>query len=190
MASGLELARVRCTGCGDCCRELRVTLSFADLARLVRASGEPAEALVDWGSAEQVDISGEPSSLVLLPEGRRVLLLARRDGACRFLGDEDRCLVHAARPAVCRAYPLTASFGRKGGLARLRVLRGLDCPYELGESGDLGAVRRDHAALARELREHHALVGAWNRLQERRRRLGKRLGTARELFEWVELKSG
>jgi len=183
MASGLHLARLRCTGCGECCRGLRVPLTFADLARLQAFTGALAEELVQWESPERVDIAGEPSSLVLLPEGRRVMLLRQREGACQFLDDARRCTVHAARPAACRAYPLHATLGARGGVRRLRVLRGIECPYDLAGPPALANVRRDQAELQRELVQHHQSVLAWNRGQEHRRRLGKRLAPAAELFQ-------
>ncbi len=180
MAAGLHLARLRCTGCGECCRGPRVPVTFADLCRLTRATGLPAEELVDWGAPEL--LAGEPSSVVLLPSGRAIMLLRWNDGGCRFL-DGAACGVHASRPAACRAYPLHATFGERGGLKRLRVLRELDCPYELDGTDTLAAVRRDHAMLRSELGEHHAALREWNRAQERRRRLGKRLAPASELFQ-------
>lgn len=182
MASGLHLARLRCTGCGECCRQVRVPLTFADLARLCGATALPAGEIVEWGAPEL--IAGEPSSLLALPQGRRVMLLRQRDGACRFLDAAGLCSVHEARPAACRAYPLHATFSERGGLKRLRVLRG-DCPYDLQGTATLSSVRRDHERLRRELREHHQAVAAWNRGQEHRRRLGKRLAAERELFASV-----
>lgn len=155
-------------------------LTFADLERLVRATALPAEEIVDWGAPEL--IAGEPSSLVVLPGGRQVMLLGWRAGGCRFL-EGTACSVHAARPAACRAYPLHATFGDRGGLRRLRLLRDLDCPYDLNGVASLTDVRRDHARLRRELADHHAAVQGWNRAQEHRRRLGKRLSPASELFQ-------
>jgi len=173
---------LRCTGCGECCRGLRVPLTLADLRRLGSATGLGAAELVEWAPPDEVDISGEPGSLVLLPQGRRVMLLAQRDGSCRFLDVESRCTVHAARPAACRAYPLHASFGERGGVKRLRVLRGIDCRYELAGPPELAAIRREHLALRRELAAHHEAVASFNRSQTLRRRLGKRLATAEGFF--------
>ena len=61
---------------------------------------------------------------------------------------------------------------------RLRVLRGVDCPYELEAESALSRVRHDHAQLARELHQHYAAVATWNRSQGHRRRLGKPLASA------------
>jgi Fe-S-cluster containining protein len=185
MASGLHLARLRCTACGECCRVVHVPLTFADLSRLCQARGLDPNTVIDWASLEEVDFSGEPSNLVLLPQGYRVMFLRRVEGACRFLDAASRCAVHEARPAACRAYPLHASFSKRGGLVRLRVLRGVDCPYELEAESALSRVRHDHAQLARELHQHYAAVATWNRSQGHRRRLGKPLASATQLFARV-----
>ena len=95
----------RCTGCGNCCRNLRVALTAADLSRLSAATGQPATALVEWLAPEAVDMTGEPSSFVELGEGRRLMVLAQQAGACVLLGPDDRCRAYDARPLDCRAFP-------------------------------------------------------------------------------------
>src|SRR6185369_5791774 len=66
MASGLGHLRFRCTGCGTCCRDLRVPLTDADLRRLIDATGRAASEIVAWLPTDSVDLIGEPGSLVLL----------------------------------------------------------------------------------------------------------------------------
>lgn len=185
MASGLHLARLRCTGCGECCRNLRVPLTFSDVARLSAATGQPPTRLVSWASAHEVDIAGEPSSLIWLPEGPRVMLLAQRAGVCQFLEPDDRCGVHTSRPTACRAYPLSATLGPRNGIRRLRVLTAVECPYELAEPSLLRSVRRDQALLRDELSQHHQLVARFNRAQARRRRFKHRLAGPEELFAQI-----
>ena len=36
------------------------------------------------------------------------------DGRCRFLGEDDRCLIYADRPAACRAFQCVESFNAEG----------------------------------------------------------------------------
>lgn len=185
MASGLALARFRCTGCGNCCRGLRVPLTHADLARIARASARFASELVEWLAPDQVDMSGEPSSLVELDVGRRLMVLRHASGGCSFL-DGDACSIHPARPASCRAYPLDASFGRRGGIRRLRLMRdGVDCRHELDAVAERAAIRQDHRSLAAELRRYQRLVLDFNRLQRRRRRLSRRLLGAGAFLDFV-----
>lgn len=187
MGRGLSLRRFRCTGCGNCCRDLRVPLTDADLARLIAASGEPAHELIEWLPPDAVDMAGEPSSFVELASGRRVMVLAQRDGACRFL-TSDRCSVWPARPRSCRLYPLDPSFGRRSGIRRLRVLTaGVDCRYTLDGEVPLSALRQDDAELKRELCDFHQLLERWNRAQLRRRRLMRRLLGAEEFLATLEL---
>lgn len=182
MASGLHLARFRCSSCGDCCRRHAVPLTFADVNRLERATGLEPPAFIELGSLDEVDMSGETSSLILLPQGLRIPFLARVDGACVFLGSDGLCSVHSARPAACRAFPFHATLGRRGGVRRLRVLRDAECSLELTGPSDLPSIRRHQLELERELEEHYARVREYNRMQKLRRRLGRRLADLREFF--------
>jgi Fe-S-cluster containining protein len=163
-----------------------VPVSYRDVARLVRVTGLAAEALVEWVRVDEVDFSGEPGSFALLDVGLRVMLLRREGDACMLLRQE-RCSVHAHSPAACRAYPLHASFGKNGGLRRLRVLRGVDCPLELDGSSRLHDVRSDQRRLRQELSLHQALLARWNRQQRRRRRFGRALAGVGELLAFLGL---
>jgi Fe-S-cluster containining protein len=186
VASGLSRARFRCTGCGNCCRGLRVPVTDADLARLTAATGEPAERLVAWLAPGEVDMTGEPSSFAVLDVGRRLMVLAHDGGACRLL-EGDRCRAHAARPSACRLYPLEASFGRRGGVRRLRLLaRGVDCRYELDGEPARDELARTHATARAELAAYQARIARWNRDQKRRQRLLRRPLGAAELCAWLE----
>ncbi len=188
MARGLALLGFRCTGCGNCCKDLRVPLTGADLRRLLEATGREAEQIVDWLPPAAVDMTGEPGSFVVLGRGRRALMtLAQQSSACRFLADDARCSVYDARPANCRLYPFTASFGRRGGLRRLRLLSGTECESTRDGHTDPHALR-----LADELRwaEHANYlreVEAWNRAQRRRARLGHPLPGEREFLQFLGL---
>jgi Fe-S-cluster containining protein len=77
-----------CRGCGRCCRGKVIRLNPYEVARLAEFLGtSTTEVLARWTS-----------------EGGATL--ARHDdGACVFLGASG-CSVHAARPLVCRLYPL------------------------------------------------------------------------------------
>ncbi|MET0795040.1 MAG: YkgJ family cysteine cluster protein [Polyangiaceae bacterium] len=187
MASGTQHLRFRCTECGNCCRDLRVPLTQADLRRLVDATGQAAAEFVEWLPSEAVDLTGEPGSLVVLDHGEhRVLMtLAHRDGACRSLGADERCLVYAARPASCRLYPFAASFGRRGGLRRLRLLSGTHCEAARDGENDPHALRVADEQRWAEHRSFLAQIQAWNRSQGHRSRLGYRLQNAREFLAFL-----
>ena len=187
MASGTHHLRFRCTACGNCCRDLRVPLTQADLRRLVDATGLSAAAFVDWLPSEAVDLTGEPGSLVVLDRAeRRVLMaLAHRDGACRALGPDDRCTVYAARPASCRLYPFAPSFGRRGGLRRLRLLSGTECDSKRDGLNDPHALREADDRRWAEHRSTLAMILVWNRGQRRRAMLGHHLPGATEFLAFL-----
>ncbi|HKO50958.1 MAG TPA: YkgJ family cysteine cluster protein [Polyangiaceae bacterium] len=187
MASGLGHLRFRCTGCGNCCRDLRVPLTHADVRRLVDASGQPASQVVAWLPTREVDLTGEPGSLVLLdhPGGRALMALAQRDGACVFLGSDERCGAYAARPGNCRLFPFAATFGRRGGVRRLRLLAGTDCEYARDGVNDAHALRVADERRWSEHRSFLQLISRWNRAQRHRALLGRRLLGAREFLAFL-----
>jgi Fe-S-cluster containining protein len=145
-------------------------VTAADLARLTRFAALPASDLVDWLSADEVDMTGEPESFVLLRGGRRLPVLAHANGACRFLDGANRCGVYAARPACCRTFPLELEEPDDGeGRRHLTVLAEASCPGAFdGADGTLDATRRLDAR-GRELSHHAQLVQDWNRRQRRHR---------------------
>ena len=187
MASGLGYLGFRCTGCGNCCRDLRVPLTVADLRRLVAASLLPAAQLVDWLPTHAVDLTGEPGSLVVLDATRAlsVMTLAQRERACIFLGADQRCSVYTARPGNCRVFPFAASFGRRGGVRRLRLLQGTDCAHERDGHNDPHALREADALRWTEHRHTLEQIRLWNRAQRRRTLLGRPLHGAQQFFDFL-----
>ena len=187
MASGLGHLRFRCTSCGNCCRDLRVPLTDADLRRLVDATGRPASQIVAWLPTGEVDLTGEPGSLVLLDHdgGHALMALAQQGGACIFLDEDQQCGAYAARPGNCRLYPFAATFGRRGGIRRLRLLAGTRCDYARDGHNEPHELR---AADERRWAEHRtflAQISRWNREQRRRSRLGHRLQGARSFLAFL-----
>ncbi|MFO0796273.1 MAG: YkgJ family cysteine cluster protein [Gemmataceae bacterium] len=78
-----------CRGCAACCRSYSIPISADERKRI---------------EAQNWDI-GTP-----LFDARGTALKHRPDGACVFLGDDDRCRIHAtfgaaAKPLACRVYP-------------------------------------------------------------------------------------
>jgi Fe-S-cluster containining protein len=187
MASGLGLLRFRCTACGNCCRDLRVPLTSADLRRLVDETGQAARTIVAWLEPEAVDMTGEPGSMVLLDhaERRALMTLAQRDRACVFLGSDERCGVYSARPASCRLFPFEPSFGRRGGLRRLRLLPGTSCDYARDGHNDPHALRVADERRWAEQRSYLSQVEIWNRSQRHRARLRHALRGSAEFLEFL-----
>ena len=192
MAQGLHHLRFRCTACGNCCRDLRVPLTDADLRRLVEATGLPAIEIVDWVPTAAVDLVGEPESLLVLDHenGYAMMALAQRDKACRFLGSDQRCAVYEARPANCRLYPFAASFGRRGGVRRLRLLSGTECEGARDGHNDAHALRQADEQRWAEQRAFLVQILAWNQGQRHRSVLGRRLRTGSDFLGFVGFSVG
>lgn len=170
----------RCTSCGNCCRDLRVAITARDVARLVKATGRAATELVDWLAPHEVDI--EPQSFVELSDGRRLMVLAQREGSCRLLGADDRCDAYAARPRDCRAFPF--DFERAhDGVRRLTLLPLGRCEYAEDGANDERQLATEDDARFRELSEYQARVASWNRSMWHRDRLRKRRRSASEFLD-------
>ena len=141
-------------------------------------------------SPTEVDLEGEPESLVHLPEGHLLPLLAQdSDGSCIFLRPEPDgravCSVHDARPRSCRAYP----FDRPTSASEdLGLHPGALCPPETGHLRVLSEVDQKPDWIAtvrnrdRELEMHAQSIARWNQRQRLRLRLGKPRLSATEFF--------
>jgi Fe-S-cluster containining protein len=178
----VEPLAFRCTGCGNCCRSLRVAVTAKDVARLVESTGLAPASLVAWLAPDEVDMTGEPESFVELREGRRLMVLAQRADACVLLDADARCRAYAARPRDCRAYPF-AFEQETADRRRLTLLPLAGCDYaEDGENDLLALIREDEDRWA-ELAAYQRFVAGWNRAVWHRRRLGKRLPGASDFLE-------
>ncbi len=174
----------RCTGCGNCCRALRVALTASDVARLVSATSKPPSELVEWLAPSAVDMTGEPESFVELSEGRRLMVLAQTGGACRLLDTGDRCSAYAARPLDCRAFPF--DFERSSPEAvHLRLLPLSGCDHAQDGQQDRAALEAVDVQRWQELASYQQQVSLWNRLVKHRRRLGHRAGSAAQFLAFV-----
>lgn len=149
---------------------MRVPVTHRDVRRLMTATGKSAAELTEMAS---LDMSGEPETCLDLAGGRRLMTLRFGDSGCALLGADGLCGVYAARPLPCRSFPFHASFGRRGGIRRLRLLPLGDCPWERGERESPHQLRTLLETQRAELSEYARLVSAWNRRQRRRRFLGR-----------------
>jgi len=89
-----------CTSCGQCCRGAIIPLDGADLQRL---RSQQWDKHPDYRGVKTIVRQG------VFP--RRYRLAQRDDGRCVFLTEQGRCRIHeefglAAKPLVCRMYPL------------------------------------------------------------------------------------
>lgn len=186
---GLEHLSFRCTGCGKCCRGLRVAVTHHDVRRLVEATGEVCSSVVAWLTPDEVDMTGEPESFVELANGRRLMVLAQVSGACRFLDDAERCRVYDARPRDCRAFPFHLEPESDGVGQRLSLLALVECDHARDGAVDPARVALDDRRRWEELAEYQTFVARWNRLARHRQRLRRRLGTADDFFAFLGLRA-
>jgi len=110
--------QVRCLGCGSCCHLSVGPLSRLDAERIL---------LLPWA---EVGYDAPPPDIFQEVEGALFLSQEHEDAACPFLEDDDRCRIqrlfgHAAKPLVCRLYPLQATAVAGEGL---RVGASHECP--------------------------------------------------------------
>jgi Fe-S-cluster containining protein len=180
----MDALSFRCTGCGNCCRTLRVAVTASDVARLSAATGKPPSELVEWLAPSAVDMTGEPESFVELSQGRRLMVLAQASGACRLLDADDRCSAYAARPLDCQAFPF--DFDRSEPAAvRLQLLPLSGCDYAPDGRPSREALEAVDAQRWRELTEYQQRVALWNRLAKHSRRLGHRARSAAEFLAYA-----
>ena len=149
------LQRFDCHSCGYCCRCLVVNVTAAERRRIL-----------DAGWAER--IPNHPLFERYRFRGRRLYRLAHRsDGGCVFLGDDERCRLHAetgveTKPLACRLYPFVPT----PGVDAVRIDLRADCPSVAANRGRSltvhGAMIADLAAEAgaRPMREPPAWRGA------------------------------
>lgn len=106
----------RCARCSRCCPRYRIQVNPYEILRLARLLGVSTTGFVRTHLADG-------------PYLRR-----RPDGACLFLQKGTGCSVHAARPLVCRLYPLGRRLGPSGEES-FSILPSVE--------GSLGLVARD-----------------------------------------------
>ena len=127
-----------CQGCSSCCRQYHVSVTSDERARIERHG---------WG--KEPDFTGVPlfarTGGWLSSDYR---LNHRPDGACIFLGADNRCRIHvtygsAAKPLACRIYPYSLVPAGDNWKLGLRF----SCP---SAAENKGMPLADHLAEARE----------------------------------------
>jgi Fe-S-cluster containining protein len=183
---GAEHLAFACNGCGDCCRRHRVALTHLDLERLARSLDAPAAALVEWLPPEQVDLDAVSASMVLLPPGPRLMVLAHAAGACSLLDTDHRCRAYSARPLDCRLYPFVLERAADRRVTRLSLFDPAGCGELRAEAADLDELARTDEARWTRLSEYQALVARWNRMARHRARLRHRAHGELEFMAYLQ----
>lgn len=91
VAAGVE-QQIDCTQCANCCREMDVEVSAAEVTAIAAHLGMRVE------DALRLYTTFDPHA--------QERTLAKKDGACVFL-DGKLCIVYEARPRACREFPHT-----------------------------------------------------------------------------------
>lgn len=81
--------RLDCLRCGACCKDNRVELERADIARFV-AAGRPELARRPYARRD----------------GDKVVLRLLRNKSCRHLGGDNKCAIYPIRPWACSKFPV------------------------------------------------------------------------------------
>ncbi len=170
MPEGNDAVRFECQKCGACCRrqQLLITLNGRDIVRIARALGLESDnmlKIVDFmilpqGATRPEGLLGTPSAET--ERGPAVLALKKmRGGDCAFL-ENSLCLIHAARPSVCRSFPFVFrrdSEGTYWGLsAQKEICPGLDHGPEV-EERQLSSLA---AAVLDDMDAYAEFVNEWN----------------------------
>ena len=129
-------------------------------------------------------MSGDAGPFVELDVGRRLLVLAQREGACRFLDPALRCGVYAARPQDCRVFPFDVQRSEEGA-RQVQLLNLTRCDYAEEGAESVERLEREMDERDRELAEYRELTARWNRLARHRRRLKHRARSGSEFFAFV-----
>jgi Fe-S-cluster containining protein len=164
---------------------LRVALTHHDLRRLSDGLGRPAAELCDWLDPTAVDMTGEPGSFVRLASGRRLMVLAQTEGACRLLQPDQRCGAYAQRPLDCRLYPFDLERDEQRRVVRLSRLDPDGCGDERGAAADLTLLTALDTQRWQELEDYQRLLGRWNRLAQHRVRFRLRTGHAADFLAFL-----
>jgi Fe-S-cluster containining protein len=161
-------------------------LTDDDLLRIVQRTGDSPRDVVRWVDRDGIEMDDEPESFVELGQGKRVMTLRHRAGKCRYLGDDNRCTIYAARPLGCRVFPFDPTFDKSGKLKRLKIVKATEeCPYELDGQNDPDALRTLHDRYEAMHDTFKEKIAEWNKAQRRRKRSGKRAQSARAFFRFI-----
>lgn len=159
-----------CVKASVCCRETIVPITDADVRRIMKATGLPAEKIVRLYSSADLDYDG-CQSWIRFPYGKRVMGLKKRGNDCKFLDQHGLCTVYEHRPITCRTYPYMVHFHDNGRLKSLDLNTDVDCCGRLGQGWPRTKLLAD---ARREDDEDDVYLGKLRRFEKRGAKGGKR----------------
>jgi Fe-S-cluster containining protein len=111
----LDSTYFSCTGCGKCCTDLRLPLTFPEAVQWIGRGGQvdllcealpwPVEPEADNAYAAYKRKRTFAANSSELPIRVGITLAATFSGPCPNLGEDLRCGIYGERPLVCRVYP-------------------------------------------------------------------------------------
>jgi Fe-S-cluster containining protein len=184
---GSRYLSFRCTGCGNCCKDPLLPLTDGDVRRIARRTGDRPADLVKWVDRRGIEMDDEPEAFATVRQGKRVMVLGHRNGACRYLGADNRCTIYTSRPLGCRIYPFDPQFTAKGTLRRLTIVKATECPHEMDGKTDPDDLRDLDDSYQGAHERYNEKVAEWNRAQTTRKRAGKAAQTTGEFLAFLGL---
>lgn len=162
MIKGQKFLKFRCTGCGNCCKDVIVPVTSEDVQRIKRGTGQASEEIVEYYDSSEIDTGSRDPGWIKMRAGRRILGLKKKRGACQYLKD-DRCTIYEHRPVTCRRYPFNLALDEHGRLKKLSIHDAVKCLYELNGKQTHRELKATSEWEDREDGLYHTLVKAWNR---------------------------
>lgn len=149
-----------CRGCGSCCRTFVVTVSHFDIYRIIDHTGRQP---LDFLHLVDADEEDDPEAFQFIFARKSLALRHNYLRACVFLGDDERCSIHPAKPGVCRTWPL--DYNRQGELTWIRAHRAFiveQCAFSPSSVLDMALQEQAVHIYNIERDLFGALIATWN----------------------------
>jgi Fe-S-cluster containining protein len=149
--------KTSCLRCGRCCTQFGVCVTFADVKRICKETGEDPEDFLDYIREPPIRERKEPAIKI---DGESCLLVLKRkeDNVCPFYNDSG-CVIYENRPMLCRSYP----FRSKN--KQLAELESRECPKKwLPEGKEKEQYLADCKQYEKEVAAYKQIAEKWNKL--------------------------